>query len=467
MLKEIILKEVHEQIISFKSLITFVVVILLFGINGLVFQMEYKDKLKNFNSIQNATLSALKDGASVFSKLVMVKQKHVKPPSKLSFISYAEEDKLPNAAEFDAFRLYKPQYIKKNNRFFNAFGSIDWSNVLLFFMSFICLSFGYNAISGEKTKGTLRLALSNNISRWKILAGKITGIFIVIIIPLIIGILVDILIVTALGISLSGMDLSKIAYFFLLTVLFVLFNILLGVLISTLTSRPSVSLSIALLTWIILNIAVPNVSWLFAKELKPVGPLAQAQRAHQKKTNEIWDSDKYYGGWNGNWAGKPPHEKVFKRAALVKALEELDNETWQKQVNAVFDQTNSGITLSKISPYSLFRFMGETVSDNGYQGFTRFYGQLRSFHQVYNDFLLNKDKADKESYHLVVSEPWSFRTFMSNKPVAYDEVPKFEYKTAGIVETLTTTLPDLAILLIWNVALFAWAFFAFVRYDVR
>jgi len=334
-------------------------------------------------------------------------------------------------------------------------------------MSFICISFAYNAFSGEKVSGTLRLVLSNRVSRWQIITGKWLGILILVLIPLSIGILLNLLIIIISGIDLSGRDFIVILYFLLVAIFFLSFNILLGFFISTLTSRPVVSLSISLIIWVILNIAAPSISWLMAKELTPVRSLAKIQARHNEKSGELWRSDMYYDGWRSEWAGQPPNELVLKRAALMDALDELYAATWMDYVNNVFAQTREGIIVSKISPYSLFRFIGETISDNGCSGFVRFYNQARKYHDEYHNFLKAKDRADKDSYHLVVNETWTFKTFMSNKPVEYNEIPVFQYSSPSIRDTIHDTLPDVMILVLWNILLFTGSFFAFVRYDVR
>jgi ABC-2 type transport system permease protein len=467
MIRVILLKEIHEQILSFKSLIAFVVILVLFAVNGLIFRMNYQDRLAEYGNVRSKTETALVDGSASFNSLVHVRQEHVKPPSKLFFISNAEERNLPNAIIFDCFRLEIPGYIKKQNPLFSTFGTIDWTNILLVFMSFICISFAYNAFSGEKVTGTLRLVLSNRVSKWQIIIGKWLGILAIVLIPLSIGFLLNLLIIILSSVDLLGRDFVVIFYFLVVTILFLSFNILLGFLISALTSRPVVSLSISLIIWVILNIAAPSISWLMAKELKPVQSLAKIQASQDEKSSELWRSDRYYSGWRGEWAGQPPNELVLKRAALMDALDELYAATWMDYVNNVFTQTREGINISKVSPYSLFRFIGETISDNGFSGFVRFYNQAWNYHDLYHNFLKDKDQADKNSYHLVVNEDWAFNTFMSNKSLEYNEIPVFQYESPSIRDTVHNTLPDVMMLMLWNIFLFAGSFFAFVKYDVR
>ncbi|MFC1562899.1 hypothetical protein ACFL4Z_02485, partial [candidate division KSB1 bacterium] len=78
-----------------------------------------------------------------------------------------------------------------------------------------------------------------------------------------------------------------------------------------------------------------------------------------------------------------------------------------------------------------------------------------------------KDKQDKDSYHLIWNEEWASKTFCSEKPVAFEEIPQFEYRKPSLQETLNDCLWDFLILVLWNLVLFAGTFVAFLRYDVR
>ncbi len=86
MIREILLKEIHEQILSFKSLMTFVVIMVLFTVSGFIFRMNYQERLAEYENVRSQTESALADGSASFNTLVQVRQQHLKPPSKLFFL---------------------------------------------------------------------------------------------------------------------------------------------------------------------------------------------------------------------------------------------------------------------------------------------------------------------------------------------------------------------------------------------
>ena len=69
---------------------------------------------------------------------------------------------------------------------------IDWGFVTAVLLSFMGILFTFDSISGEQERGTLRLMLSNSISRSAVICGKFLGAFFTIAIPFLFGTIVSI-----------------------------------------------------------------------------------------------------------------------------------------------------------------------------------------------------------------------------------------------------------------------------------
>ena len=232
------------------------------------FYIKYANDQSKFDREHIEAVDELRASSSALWNLLFHQQKLMKPPSKLAFISDAESHVLPNGMEFNYFVESQPQYYKGQNQYFSKFASIDWTFVLTYVISFICIAFSYSAFSGEKVKGTLKLMLSNPLSRSTLIVGKLIGISVCILIPLSVGILLNLLLVHLNpNIRLNASDYGHIALFLFAAVLFITFNILMGFIISCLTSRPIHSLNLVLILWIFLNIIIPSISWVAAKKM--------------------------------------------------------------------------------------------------------------------------------------------------------------------------------------------------------
>ena len=468
MLKEIVIKEFREQILTAKMLIATGIILLAMIGNGLIFSIDYGYKLDKYRTEMNASIEGLSKSSSSLFNLLFHRQKLMKPPSKLAFISEAEERVLPNGMWMNYFEESQPEYYKGRNRFFERFQSIDWAFILVYVISFICIAFSYHAFSGEKVKGTLKLTLSNALPRGNLILGKRLGLVSCISLPFIMGVALNLLILQFNpNIMLTASDVGLVLMFFVLALFFIAFNVLLGMFISALTNRPVHSLNLVLIIWILFSIIVPSVAWIYARKVIEVPSDANITQLAGEKAREANREGGYSWSWNSNWAGHPPNDLVKSRAEGIQVLTRVRQEVLRDYLQDKFRQTRLAIRVSKLSPFTLFRFLGERISDNGYYGYERFYNQVRTYHSTFNDFIDRKDQQDSDSYHLMWNESWASRTFSSNKSVEFEEIPRLEYRRPVFNEIFGGALSDLLILILWNLVLFAGTFAAFIRYDVR
>lgn len=468
MIKDLYIKEIRQYLYSGKMIFSSVVIISLFIINALICQHNYQQRNALYNQEKLSNEENVRKSCSSFSDLVFSNQQSVKSPSHVAFICDASADKLDDAVTINAFRLSSLEKLGSDNPYFSSFTAIDWTNIILIVFSFFSISLCYNAFCGERAEGTLKLVLSNYVSRWKVFISKYLGILSVLTIPLIIGVLLHLLVIRIGGkIELDLNDYWLILLFLVSSVLFISLNVLLFLFISTATSRPVVSLSISLIIWLLLQVVISQVFWTSSRMIVKIPTFSQVSTEDQKQSESLWKSPSYYGGWSSDCIGKAPNENVLKRAALMNVLDVSHNQIWGDYTQKLFRQTNFAINLCKISPYSLYGFLGATISDNGFSGVKNFYTQSENYRESLYKFLIDKDKADPKSYHLVVNESWSFKDFMSNASLRFEEIPIFEYKRLSAIKALTELKWDIFIIIFWNMVLFSIGLVVFVKSDVR
>ncbi len=468
MLKTIIFKEFREQVLTTKMAIAMGIILLAMIGNGLVFSLRYKRQNDQYRIEMNESKDDINKKASSLFTLTFHEQKLIKPPSRLAFLSEAEQNLLPNGMSLNYFEESQPRYFKAQNRFFERFQSIDWAFMLLYIVSFIAIAFSYHAFSGEKARGTLGLMMSNPVSRSRLILGKCIGNTAGITVPFLTGAALNLLILLlARSIQFSPSDIGFILLYLFLALLFIVFNVLLGLFMSSLTSRPVHSLNLVLIAWMLLCIIIPSVSWMYAtKKIEVPSDAAIAERAEQQ-AREANKKGEYSWAWMSAWEGQPPNDLVKSRAEGIQVMYRVQQEVMRHYLQEKFRQTRLAISLSKISPFSVFRFLGERISDSGYYGYERFHDQARTYHSLFNDFIFRKDQQDPASFHLLWNESWACRTFMSVKPVETGDIPRFEYRPPSLREVLARSWTDITILILWIAVLFAGSFAAFMKYDVR
>jgi ABC-2 type transport system permease protein len=159
--------------------------------------------------------------------------------------------------------------------FLNIFSGtkFDFSfiQIMGFFGPLLGLALGFDAINKERANGTLSILLGQPIFRDSVINGKfIAGAAALATLTLgTIGI-VSGLAIPMLGFGPTGMEASKILAFTLLTVVYLLFWLSLGILYSVLAKRMSISFMASIATWITFSIVISILASVIAGIMVPL-----------------------------------------------------------------------------------------------------------------------------------------------------------------------------------------------------
>ena len=462
----IFLKELQNYLLNRSIMFTYGVIIILFVLNASVYVFQYHDlfqKYENNVALNYRDLIYEEEVIRTLPSMVSLQQKIYNRPSSLAFISGTAEGIVPDGVtmkmleepDFENFAHYNPHS--------NPSLSIDWTTLMIYIISFLCLCFSYNAFSGEREDGTLKLMLANRLSRSTIIFAKYFGLLVVFLIPILAGILISCLIFElSPSVHLLSVDYARIGWFFFVSVLMVSLTILLGFFVSTLTKNSYVSLIICLLCWTLLAIVIPNISWIISGQMNKI-PTVNA--IHSEKTQQISALKDCFMGWQGD---NSTEQMARDRKDCIDRRTAIHNSLWSDYHNRQMAQTSRAIELSKISPFGLFRFLGDKISGNNFHGYIHFFKDVKNYQLSFHDYIVAKDNADSESRHLIWNEwTWFVRNFMSRQQVIPDEVPQFTFHPQTFRELIADSIGDIYILCFWVIALFAATFIAFVRFDVR
>jgi len=482
MIKHIFLKELQYHLLNRSMLFTWTLIISLFALNASISVFHYRDLQRKHAEVvisnhQKLEFDTTSDAAFMkeimammglpvekvnsLAEMTRLRQELPVPPSPLVFMSASSSGLVPDGVSMNYYNEPEFATIIKHNPYINPYLSIDWTTILIYIISFFCICFSYNAFSGEREDGTLKLMLANSLSRSSIIIAKFLGLLTVFVIPVLLGIIICCVVFEiSATFHMDATDYAKIAYFFGASVLVICFTILMGFLVSALTQKSYVSLIMCLVCWALLVIVVPNASWVISQQTDKI-PTESSIR--QEVTQQINNLEDCYMSWQGP---NTPMEGVLLRKDCADRRTNVHNSVLSDYHNMQFEQTRKAIGISKISPFGLFRFLGDQISGNNFYGYIAFFGQLKNYQITYRDYIVSKDQADPESSHLIWNDGGMGDSFMSQQNVNPSEVPKFSGQSVDFQQMIASSLGDIAILFFWVIGLFVLSFIAFVRYDV-
>ena len=255
-----------------------------FGASG------YREEVHAYNRAMERRLSRVKtDAEESLGKLAMRGPGEIyKRPSRFIFCADGADELIPNSIpiaersgaargggnvveRYNWQEVWTLEYLPSNHGGdMTSLIKIDWVFIGIF-MSFFVILFTFDAIAGERRHGTLSLMMSNQISRGQVLLAKYLGAFFTLMVPLIIGVLMNVLVIYLSGnIPFNANDCLRILGIVGIFALHISIFIFLGLFFSSQVSNAITSLVWLLLTWVCLAFIFPSLIGLFVGTLDSV-----------------------------------------------------------------------------------------------------------------------------------------------------------------------------------------------------
>lgn len=488
MFKTLIRKEIIEIILDLRFTTVTLLCVVLIPLGMYISRKDYEQRFEDYQRAKQ--LYQKHYGENIHSGL---KAHGFRPPSVLSVFSFGVDPFIPDkviTSRDGLFQTGKETGISNPQSL--LFGRSDLLFNVSFILSLAALIFTFNCIPGEKEKGTLRMMISNSIPRSQILLAKIAGNYLTLLIPLVISLLIGLIILDASpAISiLSSSFWPAFLVIVLITFLFVLAAVTLGICISTLTHSSLTSVVMLLFVWVIFVLGVPKASPMIAQFAYPVESWGVINLRKQILTedinSELWQRRRELfsrcmttsgatlktipsttANTNAEKQAYAQYEKevlaleVEYQKRTANELRKIDQDYRNKRNT----QASIAINLSRISPVSCYTYFvsglsgtGVTEQDNFIKNAQRFQDEVQK--TVYDNFREmiyggTGGHTSGKSYYVEGFDP------------ATVSFPEMHYQYSTLAEALQTGWIDMLLLFLFNILFFLAAFVKFRKYDVR
>lgn len=457
MLREIIWRDLLDHLQSLRFALTLVLVIVLMLTGSVLYIHDYRQQVMDYGENVRENLELLEDKTKKGIHSVVShspNQLIYRLPSPLGFIAEGHEKDLPNAFAVDAFELVGPQTILRRNYTLQRFDVLDWVFTIGVILSFAAFAMTYDSISGEAETGTLRLCLSNSLPRATLLFGKYIGTLISLSIPLIIGICINILIISLFGVlPFEPTYWLQIGGGVLFSVLYISVFATLGLFISCLTRTSSVSLVLLLLVWVCFAVFIPRTGGLLASrlaELPDEKEIAKQASETEYKILKRYGKDRFSAHWS---LGEP----LTRAAKIGDAKQAIYAEYRQQQLHQVKLAQN----ISRISPTAIYQVGCEALVGTGIKHYERFFKKAVEYRRSLLQFTYEEYPFNPNLFLEDVE-----RQKLREVQMSVDKIPKFDDPPSDFSTAFAGASLDILLLFLFNMVFFMGAFLAFTRYDV-
>jgi ABC-type transport system involved in multi-copper enzyme maturation permease subunit len=463
MVLEITLKEIQENFRTVRFYLILLLTLSLFLAGSLLFVRTYDQKISDYRKDITDNENLLRNSSQRLLDLAKYGQSLYKRVNPCEFISEANEKYLPNKFETTIYRAEFPELKGRGNVLLRDYESLDWDVIVAVVLSFLAFILSYDAVCGEKEQKTLALMFSNPVRTSQVFLGKFLGLLISLGIPLLIGIVLGLSIINLLaGVTL---DIGRIMLFICASFLYLSLFLLIGMTVSSLVTQSVTSAIILLFVWVITAFIIPASGNLIANKLYPLPTRSQIKKEMSQAEDDIYKT-KYAKTQAGRWDGRLDQPWVPLRSQWMADILDVRNKIYDDYLQRLILQVQRTKDVTKISPVSVFRSLTEEISGSGVLRFQNFYGQVNRYKNQLYQFVESVDKADPKSVHLIPLA-YSMYVGISNKPVDFSLVPKFEERLPSVKDNLKRIIIDSAMLVFLSILFFYLGYFLFVRYDKR
>jgi ABC-type transport system involved in multi-copper enzyme maturation permease subunit len=484
MFKLILYKELREIIGSKKFAATFgicSVLIILAFFTGI---KNYQAEMRDYESSKAAQLQTFER----FTKWDNVNKNRIFfPPEPLAYLVMGISYDIGRTADIDGNnRSNLSESIYSEQTVFAVFRFMDLEYVFKIILSLFAILFAFDAITGEKEKGTLSLSFSNAVPRANYILSKLLGPFLALILPLLVPILIGTLLLPLLGVVLSVDEWIRLGLFIVCGLLYIGVFLTLSVFISCLTKRSSSSFLFLLVIWVCSVLIIPRASVLIAGNMVKVPPyseiyykVTQFERQNSREANKQVDEflknlkmEKMQSETSESETTKKVEEQVNE---FYKKLREENSQKARKFESLLNEahlfkksrQEKLALGLSRISPATVFTLVARTLGGTSLEMKKSFQKNAKAYSESFAEFIRGKTGRNKGGKRIYLGVPDQDVKNGKAQPYNPKEIPEFVYQPTELSEILFDALPNIAILILYTLIFFLGAFLAFFRYDLR
>jgi len=492
MIWKIAKKEFLLNLMTFKFAVGTILSMVLMAVFVPILAKAYQERLKVYD--QNV---AYNEGE--LHKVVVYK--NITPtiyrqPSVLAVFSEGLQKQLGNSATIQYNEVPEINAAAANH-YLSIFSVFDASLIFKIVISVLALLLAYDAISGERERGTLRLMLSNTAARYQVLLGKLLAGLLVLVVAVTIAFVLGLVILLCLPmVDLAGSDWIRIGLMYLASLVLTATMYNLGLLFSCLAKRSAISLVLGLFLWIIFAVVIPNASVYLATQIRPVEPedkinrqIASLRRDAQREfVTELKRSGRSYmsgdeevsdvsgGGFGHGYLRSTTethiHNELINCSIGVPIkIKYADKyaEVEYGYLRGLFDQTRLANNISRSSPICLYENVMSALAGTDMASVQHFIDAVKTHRKDIIEYMRSRTNNFGLAIFFTPCTEEEIKTRPRTDdapPLDLRDLPQFSYK-GDMAATLRRVVPDLAFLILANVLFFAVSFAAFLGYDVR
>ena len=472
MLATLIEKEIRDLLGSTKFAISFSVCAVLLVLSFFTGAQNFKAAQRQYEAAKAENLRQL-DGLTDW---LMLRQNRIfLPPEPVAAIVTGISNDVGRTVEVTG----RGELTTQDSRFegeplFAVFRFLDLEFVFGVVLSLLAILLGYDAICGEKERGTLRLVFSNAVPRATYLIGKLVGSIAALVPALIIPVLVGCLLLIAMGIPMDSGSWLRLALAIGTGLLYFVVILTLSIMVSSMTHRSSSSFLTMLVIWVMAVFVVPRAAVLLAGRAVDVPSVDELSAKKQAFGGQMFAANRQaLSSWSPQSTGgdmsatmKQFQDMMEKQAdERDQKMQAFSGQLNEDRANRQRVQQRWAFAAARLSPMASFSLSITSLAGTDLRLSDRFADEAKAYQDDYAKFI--KAKTGMVPGRGMIIMRVNEESGEKPKPVDPKELPEYQHREITTQSSVAAAVPGIGLLFLWGLGAFAATFWSFLRYDLR
>ena len=453
MIGQLIIKELRINLLSLRLSFAFLMLLPLVGVSVYILCNDYAQRQKDYDA------KAALHGRAAATERITVDR----PPTPMMALIGGATVTTANSVSLLYYDAPRAKGGYDHTPIYYIFPRTDYLFIVGIVMSLLALLFSYDAISYERERGTLRLALANALPRDIVLLGKWIGGYLALFFPCTIALLLGILIlVLHPAVHLATTDWWALCLILLVAWIYLAVFFSMGLLISATTRTTDGAAIRCLFVWVLLALIIPGGAPRVAQRFLPTPSVQEMARKYDQivaDTAETRHNDHAAAAeqlGNTRPVDREEFNRIHRRVRdSILEIEHLhltrQRDDLREVSNRYEDQLRRQIRLARIlssaSPYAVLTDVATTLANTGPESQTAFLKAARGYDKDYFD----RQYANREDIH-----------YYSH----VEDYPPFHVPAPALGARMKRALPNIVWLMFLGIFCFMGGYLIFLRRPV-
>ncbi len=394
-----------------------------------------------------------------------------RPPQNFQVLFYGTEKTLDRTAVVSRDFLPGFEGNSAGNPIVLLFPAADMLFIVGVVLSLLAFFISYDAVAGERERGTLRQLLSYPLPRDTLILAKWIGGYLSLALPFLVALGIGALLIgLSSEIAFTTEDWQAFLISGLVSLLLIAVMFSIGLFVSVLVRRSSTAILSLLAIWVLVALVVPNAGPYVAEAVAPIPDVGAVERLIAERTKGVNDEFRQQwrrggGGRGGGWRGRNRNMTPEQRAEMFQQMRQRREEVRQKVNKLTAEiirdyeqrlhrQVDIARILTRLSPVAAYAYANTDIGETGVRHERNLVNALRVYQRQFSRYILEQ-QADMVGFGN--EQDGEFRI---------DDMPVFKFRSEDLEGRLSARTTDILLLAVFGVLFFMGAFMSFLRMDI-